>query len=388
MTQLPCKWPPRPAFHSTLVVQLTHHRASTRSLYAQDLDYVEENGRRYCGSYYMPNDDKEQDRLRLVHQVYLHVFDCQLTSVPLNDPEEILDIGTGTGEWAIGMADQYPNCKVTGIDISAIQPTAVPENVYFEVDNAELEWDRGEDTFDLIHMRNLTGSFQDWKFIYDQAFTHLKPGGWVEILDFDDQEGFKKLLTVFPPESALHIMARDLFIASMKSGRPRGTAHLDPMMLLQAGFVDIKTTEYVIPIAPQGNFREKAGKIWLAACLTGLEALCLRLLTKYMGWDPEVVKRTCENGANEMKWFAFDKEKPKGLVIKVRRLVGRKPGLPEDWMPPPPSLSENEMRDDTMSDETDATPMSLGVDDPMHKLHGPPPTIIISGEEVHKMEHA
>lgn len=97
-----------------------------------------ENGRRYCGDYIFPNDDLEQDRLRVVHQVFLNVFNFELTSVPLEDPKHILDIGTGTGEWAIGMAELFPSCEVVGVDISAIQPTAVPHNVFFEVDDCEV----------------------------------------------------------------------------------------------------------------------------------------------------------------------------------------------------------------------------------------------------------
>ncbi len=112
--------------------------SSSRSLYADDLDYVYENGRRYCGSYTFPNDELEQDRMRVVHQVFLHLFDLELSTVPLDNPSHILDVGTGTGEWAIGMGESYANCEVVGVDISAIQPTAVPHNVFFEVDNCEV----------------------------------------------------------------------------------------------------------------------------------------------------------------------------------------------------------------------------------------------------------
>lgn len=98
-----------------------------------------ENGRRYCGDYIFPNDDLEQDRLRVMHQVFLNVPGlASLTSVPLEDPDHILDIGTGTGEWAIGIAELFPSCEVVGVDISAIQPTAVPYNVFFEVDDCEV----------------------------------------------------------------------------------------------------------------------------------------------------------------------------------------------------------------------------------------------------------
>ena len=114
--------------------------SSSRSLYVEDLDYVLENGRRYCGDYIFPNDELEQDRLRVMHQVFLQAFNFELTSVHLDEPKIILDIGTGTGEWAIGMGEEFPNCEVVGVDISAIQPSAVPHNVFFEIDDCEVSF--------------------------------------------------------------------------------------------------------------------------------------------------------------------------------------------------------------------------------------------------------
>ena len=52
----------------------------------------------------------------------------------------ILDIGTGTGIWAIDMADLYPSAVVTGTDLSPTQPSWVPPNVRFEVDDFKDEW--------------------------------------------------------------------------------------------------------------------------------------------------------------------------------------------------------------------------------------------------------
>ena len=41
---------------------------------------------------------------------------------PLVDPKNMLDIGTGTGIWAMEMADRYPDATVIGTDLSPVQP--------------------------------------------------------------------------------------------------------------------------------------------------------------------------------------------------------------------------------------------------------------------------
>ncbi|CAK7226011.1 hypothetical protein SBRCBS47491_006081 [Sporothrix bragantina] len=223
--------------------------SSSRSLYDEELDYVMENGRRYCGDYIFPNDELEQDRLRVVHQVFLNVFNFELTSAPLEDPKYILDIGTGTGEWAIGMAELYPYCEVVGVDISAIQPTAVPHNVFFEVDDCEVEWMRPDDTVDLVHLRDMAGAFADWDFIFREALSCLKPGGYIEVLDFHDQTGqTTNFLASFPPDSQIHAFARAIDEASIKAGRRRGTHHLEAGRLERLGFVDVVISERAIPL--------------------------------------------------------------------------------------------------------------------------------------------
>ncbi|TDZ71753.1 Secondary metabolism regulator LAE1 [Colletotrichum sidae] len=305
-----------------MMMQSHQDMSSTRSFMERELDYQWENGRRYCGPHYhLPNDEWEMCRMSLIHRVYLHVFDGKLSTVPLENPQRVLDVGTGIGEWAIGVADEFPNCEVIGTDISAIAPTSIPMNCFFEVDDAELEWERELDSFDLVHFRHMMAAFEDWNFIYREAFKVIKPGGWIELLEWDDQQGFKKFLSEFPPTSEIHELSRDLTLAGVKAGRARGVAHMNPRMLTDAGFTDIKLTEQVIPI----NVEASEGKLWLIVCIDGLEAECLRPLTKYMGWDPERVKTACHNVAKEMARLARDPVKSHGLIVKARVLVGRKP---------------------------------------------------------------
>lgn len=88
-----------------------------------------ENGRRYhayqkaSGQYILPDDEQEQDRLDIKYASIQLVFSDKVTFAPLESPQQILDIGTGTGIWAIDAGEQFPSATVTATDLSPIQPT-------------------------------------------------------------------------------------------------------------------------------------------------------------------------------------------------------------------------------------------------------------------------
>lgn len=79
--------------------------SSSTTLSSSLRDYAFENGRRYHrfreGAYNFPNDDSEQDREDMKHAMMVNL--CQrLHFAPLGEnPHNILDMGTGTGIWAI-----------------------------------------------------------------------------------------------------------------------------------------------------------------------------------------------------------------------------------------------------------------------------------------------
>ncbi|RFU78682.1 s-adenosyl-l-methionine-dependent methyltransferase [Trichoderma arundinaceum] len=162
----------------------TASRAST-SICSAVRDYEFENNRRYHrfkeGRYQFPNDEPEQEREDMKHAMVVHVCQGKLHFAPLENPQKILDIGTGTGIWAIDMGDEYPEAEILGIDLSPIQPQWVPPNVQFMVDDAEAEWMIPPDSLDYIHIRHMTSSIRDWPTLLSRAYTALKPGGWIEL---------------------------------------------------------------------------------------------------------------------------------------------------------------------------------------------------------------
>lgn len=87
----------------------------------------------YQNAYGMPVDDDELDRLDLNHYKYTMIQGGQLFLAPVDDPKTILDLGTGTGIWAIEVADKLPSATVIGTDIAPVQPDWIPPNASFQI---------------------------------------------------------------------------------------------------------------------------------------------------------------------------------------------------------------------------------------------------------------
>ncbi|KJZ69226.1 hypothetical protein HIM_11389 [Hirsutella minnesotensis 3608] len=151
------------------------------SLTSVDLEYEWCYGRRYhsSGTYIYPNDEEEQERLNVVHEAYLLLHGSLFLSPIDLAGRSILDIGTGTGQWAVDMADRDPSRIIIGLDISPIQPEFVPPNVHFFVENVETEW-RETDKYHLVHLRGMSGSIKDWPSLFHKIYQALKPGGVME----------------------------------------------------------------------------------------------------------------------------------------------------------------------------------------------------------------
>ncbi|KAF3017814.1 hypothetical protein E8E14_010496 [Neopestalotiopsis sp. 37M] len=200
------------------------------------------NGRRYHkfrhGRYPIPNDEAEQNREDMLHAMMLEVTNGKLFYAPIGDyPQKILDLGTGTGIWAIEAGDKYPSAEVTGIDLSPIQPLWVPPNVKFLVDDVEDTWLNG-DNIDFVHLRNMIPILKSPAKLLQDVYENLKPGGWVEMQDVDGavhcDDG------TLPDDWPVLVFCNLMVEAFSKLGTTSHAAMFGGKYLEEAGFVNIQ----------------------------------------------------------------------------------------------------------------------------------------------------
>ncbi|KAL7276562.1 hypothetical protein RUND412_000442 [Rhizina undulata] len=290
-----------PAFDADLESDFSDYssylESDTTSLISAAKNHSFENGRRYHGykegKYMVPNDEAEQDRMDLQHHCCLMALGGELIAAPVGKdwkPQRILDIGTGSGIWAIDFADLYPSGHVIGVDLSPIQPSWVPPNVTFEVDDIEEIWPYKDNSFDFVHLRNMAGFIYDWPKLYRQAFKALKPGGWIEVQDFCDFFGSDD--DSVPETSFMYRWAEEWQKGSLMTGREwKNIAPGIAKALEEVGCVDVEEKLIKFPIGrwPKEKRAKELGIYWRQQCLDGAEAFTLALFTRVLGWEKEAV---------------------------------------------------------------------------------------------------
>ncbi|KAK3196433.1 hypothetical protein K4F52_000315 [Lecanicillium sp. MT-2017a] len=246
----------------------------TTSLRSSIYNYREENGRTYHSylesiNYVLPNDGTEQDRLSetisslrlrfcwpydgltktadLQHHLFTLTLGGKIYKAPIEthpNLQRILDAGTGTGVWAMDIGDEFPQAEVIGVDLSPIQPTFVPPNVRFIIDNIEDEWEY-PDPLDYVFGRMLVGSVGDWPKFIAQSFDNLRSGGWLELQDM-----------VLHPQCIDDSLKEDSFIKKWADAMLDSTARINrfadsgihyKQQMIDAGFINVTEVVYKWP---------------------------------------------------------------------------------------------------------------------------------------------
>ncbi|KKY18806.1 putative methyltransferase domain-containing protein [Phaeomoniella chlamydospora] len=306
--------------------------------------------------YYLPNDLPEQSRLDTQHALFVLTFHGNLYLSPLPAPStnptlRILDLGCGTGNWAIDMADLFPHSHVIGMDLTPIQPRWIPPNCEFIVDDFEDEWIY-HSRFDYIHARMLVVAMKFPFRLFQRAFENLNPGGWFEIQDLCFPfELLEHPISEPPPQnpSAIQSWCHHMLLGASRFGIDLNSPTKFTQYLQSIGYTNIQSEKYMWPLGGSritataatttnsssssfiipNDLEPNSDPTHLAKLSgparqnfeRGIQAFCLMLFTKALGWTVEEVDMFLLRVKEELKTGRAGRW---GIPIWVVR--GQKPG--------------------------------------------------------------
>ncbi|KAJ4413553.1 hypothetical protein N0V85_003515 [Neurospora sp. IMI 360204] len=283
--------------------------STTASLTSSIFEYRTIHGRTYHGDIgnaesWEPNDQRHVDSMDILHHTYMLSMGDKLFLSPLEKKKihKVLDIGTGSGIWAIDFADEFPNAEVIGTDVAPIQPSWIPANLKFELDDCNREWTWNVDSFDFIHLRMLLGVVTDWPNVFRNAFRCARPGGYVESMVtsaiFHSDDGSVK------KGSALDQWPHIFWEGGKNLGRTFRVVEddLQRKAMEEAGFVDVTVKDIKIPFGtwPEDKRLAEIGVWWKMGLESDLEGYLNYLCNALLGWTSEETAAYCAHVRKEL----------------------------------------------------------------------------------------
>lgn len=313
--------------HADASLAVSQDAESTASISSSILEYRTIHGRTYHSHrgnalYWGANDEKQNEAMNINHHILTLVTDGKHFLAPLNEKKirTVLDVGTGTGIWAIDFADAFPHARVIGIDISPIQPSWTPPNVEFQIDDCTQEWIFEPDSMDYVHVRWLLGSIVDWFALFREAFKTTRPGGYLESIEpspyLESDDGS------VTDGSTADQWGKIFVEAGKVLGRPFTIFQedLQQRAMEAAGFVDIDVLDEKIPLGdwPLNPRQKDMGRFSQYALEKDIEGT-VQFAAKQIGRNPEETQAYCDLFRQDLECNKFH------AFYRMRTVVGRKP---------------------------------------------------------------
>lgn len=184
------------------------------------------------------------------------------------------------------MGDEFPEAEIQAIDLSPIQPSSVPQNVHFFIDDAsEEDWAVPSDYFDYIHTRVLLGCFADFQEVIKKGFYYTKPGGHMESQEImstpycDDG--------TMPEDWPFLEWTKYNDDAAVAADRPLRIADKLKWWYQEAGFMDVEEKVFKLPMNPwpRDKHLKTLGRISEDNWLAGIAGFSMAPFSRILNWS-------------------------------------------------------------------------------------------------------
>ncbi|KAG8926359.1 hypothetical protein FRC02_008947 [Tulasnella sp. 418] len=225
-------------------------------------------------------DTEEHERLEYQHRALTLTLDSLYAAPDLVRAAMIpsqsytpaaVDLGTGSGQWAVEFAREFPHASVVGIDIAPPAPKGpVPPNCRFEVDDVNLPLDHYTKCFNVCHMRAIDHGVYDYRGLLYRVAQILRTNG---------------VLLVVVGDLRLYQHDRTPFPVDVKEGDPGWCAtqalfwgnHNNALTRGEATSARYKNAEWMSKCPYYNSVGYEDVYIPLGPWMTGLDARCTHI---------------------------------------------------------------------------------------------------------------
>lgn len=213
--------------------------------------------------YRLPADAIELARLKAQHEMLKkivgtytpYMYEVMADDIP-GETKAILDLGCGSGDWIIGAANDFPNCRALGIDLIPMQSVDMPSNCRSEGDDVNLGLEHHNGDYNCVRIHLVCTGIRDYYRLIEQASHVLRHGGLLDLLEygFRVHDEHKQLITVStdvlgPPWFPLWL-AHMYSVAGRLGGSLDASRNLHSWVKGIRAFTDVVHNEIWTPLSP------------------------------------------------------------------------------------------------------------------------------------------
>ncbi|KAF8469337.1 S-adenosyl-L-methionine-dependent methyltransferase [Gautieria morchelliformis] len=194
--------------------------------------------------------ERDHEQLDGTHEAIKFYLGGRLSLAPLEkstSPMSILDMGCGSGAWAVQAAEQFPDADMLAVDLSMMPSRPLPPNLRFQILDLAKPFPFESQSFDIVHARFVFLHLPKFEEVLNRTMQLVKPGGWLLLDDiettFRDEPEFR--------DGPGHDVAKKIIkeFQERRNINPRSASAVQGIIESSGLFSEVNVRKIVVPIS-------------------------------------------------------------------------------------------------------------------------------------------